>query len=172
MNGCDVDATCARRHQRVASTPWVIEPGDGHAYLGIVIRSVALLARRVAGSPDRLARGLAVLALLVLATAAVIAMPATAEAARVEGPACAVAGARMAVLSGAPDAQPETGRSGLGRTDLCAADSEILTELGLPRPPVEAPRPGHTVSASFDYRSDAVPSSAPAGALHRPPRLG
>ncbi|MCJ2085353.1 hypothetical protein MKK88_05000 [Methylobacterium sp. E-005] len=149
----------------------MIEPGDGHAYLKFVIQSAALLARRVAGAPERLVRGLAVLALLVLATVAVIAMPAPTEAARVEGPACAVAGARMAILSGTPDAQPEAERSGLGRTDLCAADSEIFTELGLPRPPVEAPRPGHTVSASFDYRSDAVPASVPDGSLHRPPRL-
>lgn len=155
----------------VGATPWVIEPDDGHAYLRFVIRSVALLARRVAGSPDRLARGLAVLALLVLAAAAVIAMPAPAEAARMEGPACTVAGARMTVLSGTPDAQSETERSDLGRTDLCAADSEILTELGLPRPPVEAPRPRHTLSASFDYGSDAMPAAAPAGTLHRPPRL-
>ena len=43
------------------------------------------------------------------------------------------------------------------RTDLCAADSEILTELGLPRPPVEAPRPRHTASASFGYAADIVP---------------
>ncbi|WP_342107976.1 hypothetical protein [Methylobacterium sp. SI9] len=155
----------------VGATPWVIEPDDGHAYLGIVIRSVALLARRVAGLPDRLARGLAVLALLVLATVAVIVMPAPAEAARVEGPACTVVGARMTVLSGAPLAQPETERSDLGRTDLCAADSEILTELGLPRPPVEAPQPRHTLSASFDYGSDAMPAAAPDGTLHRPPRL-
>jgi Tfp pilus assembly protein FimV len=147
----------------------VIAPGGGRAYLGFVIRSAALLARRVAGLPDRLARGLAVLALLVLATAAVMAMPA--EVARAEGPACTVAGVPMAILSGTPDAQPETERSGLGRTDLCAADTEILTELGLPRPPVEAPRPRHTVSASFDHRSDAEPASAPDGALHRPPRL-
>ncbi|MCJ2069754.1 hypothetical protein MKK75_13300 [Methylobacterium sp. J-030] len=149
----------------------MIEPGDGHAYLAFVIRSVALLARRVAVSPDRLARGLAVLTLLVLAMAAVFAMPAPAGAAPAEGAACAVAGARMAVLSGTSDAQPETERSGLGRTDLCPADSEILTELGLPRPPIEAPRPRHTASASFVYRSDAAPTSAPDGSLHRPPRL-
>lgn len=155
----------------IGATSRVIEPGDGHAYLRSVIRSVALLARRVAGLPDRLARGLAVLALLVLATAAVLAMPAPAEAARVEGPACTVAGARMAVLSGTPDAQSETERSDFGRTDLCAADSEILTELGLPRPPVDAPRPRHTLSASFDYSSDVMPASAPDGLLHRPPRL-
>ncbi|MEL6061959.1 MULTISPECIES: hypothetical protein [unclassified Methylobacterium] len=148
----------------------MIEPGDGHAYLRFVIRSVALLARRVAGSPDRLARGLAVLALLVLATAAMVTLPAPAEAARAEGPACAVAGARMAVLSGAPDAQPEAERSTFGRTDLCAADSEILTELGLPRPPVEAPQPRHTISASFGYRSETAPPSAPDGSPHRPPR--
>jgi hypothetical protein len=149
----------------------VIAPGDGRAYLERVIRSVALLARRVAGSPDRLARGLAVLALLVLATAAMVTAPAPAEAAPAEGPACAVASPRMAVLSGTPDAQPEAERSAFGRTDLCAADCELLTELGLPRPPVEAPRPRHTASASFDYRSDRVPASAPDGALHRPPRL-
>lgn len=157
---------------RTTATPWVIAPGDGHAYLRSVIRSAALLVRRVAGLPDRLARGLAVLALLVLATVAVIAMPAPAEAARAEGPACTVTGARMAVLSGTPDAQSETGRSDLGRTDLCAADSEIPTELGLPRSPVEAPQPRHTLSASFGYRSETVPPSAPDGSPHRPPRLG
>lgn len=136
-----------------------------------MIRSVALLARRIAGLPDRLARGFAALALLVLATAAMVAPSAPVEAAHAEGPACAVAGTRMAVLSGAPDTLPETERSSFGRTDLCAADSEILTELALPRPPIEAPRPRHTASASFDYRSDAVPASAPDGSLHRPPRL-
>ncbi|MCJ2063740.1 hypothetical protein MKK63_13615 [Methylobacterium sp. J-088] len=148
----------------------MIAPSDGHAYLNFVIRSVALLARRVAGSPDRLARGLALVALLVLAAAASVAAPAEA-AAHAEGPACAVTGARMAVLSGTPDAQPEAEHLGLSRTDLCAADCEIITELGLPRPPVEALWPRHTVSASFDYRSDAVPASAPDGSLHRPPRL-
>ena len=70
-----------------------------------------------------------------------------------------------------PDAQPEAKRSVFGRTDLCAADCEILTELGLPRPAVETPRPRHTVSASFDYRSDSVPASAPDGSPLRPPRL-
>ncbi|MGU3664040.1 hypothetical protein ACLBX9_07640 [Methylobacterium sp. A49B] len=149
----------------------MIAPGDGHAYLGIVIRSAALLVRRVAGPPDRLVRGLAVLALLVLATAAMVTAPARAESARAEGPACAIAGPRLAMLSGAPDAQPEAERSAFGRTDLCAADCEILTELGLPRPPVDAPRPRHTAAASFDHRSDTVPASAPDGTLHRPPRL-
>ncbi|MGT2486382.1 hypothetical protein ACU4GA_11415 [Methylobacterium oryzae CBMB20] len=136
-----------------------------------MIRSAASPARRVAGLPDRLARGLAVLALLVLATAALVAAPARAESARAEGPACAVASPRLSILSGTPDAQPEAERSVFGRTDLCAADSEILTELGLPRPPVEAPRPRHAVSASFDYRSESVPASAPDGSPHRPPRL-
>lgn|GEM_PF-1493702 len=154
----------------LGATPWVIERDDSHAYLRFVIRSVALLARRVAGSPDRLARGLAVLALLVLAAAACVTAPASAEAARAEGPACAIAGARMAILSGAPETPPEAQHAGLGRTDLCAADGEILTELGLPHPPVEAPRPRHTISASFDYRSDSVPAFAPDGAPHRPPR--
>ncbi|WP_331308441.1 hypothetical protein [Methylobacterium oryzae] len=93
------------------------------------------------------------------------------ELARAEGPACAVASPRLSILSGTPDAQPEAERSVFGRTDLCAADSEILTELGLPRPPVEAPRPRHAVSASFDYRSESVPASAPDGSPHRPPRL-
>ncbi|MGT2478615.1 hypothetical protein ACU4GR_06385 [Methylobacterium oryzae CBMB20] len=97
--------------------------------------------------------------------------PARAESARAEGPACAVASPRLSILSGTPDAQPEAERSVFGRTDLCAADSEILTELGLPRPPVEAPRPRHAVSASFDYRSESVPASAPDGSPHRPPRL-
>ena len=96
---------------------------------------------------------------------------APAEAARAGGPACAVASPRLAILSGAPDAQPEAARPAFGRTDLCAADSEILTELGLPRPPVEALRPRHIFSASFDHRSDTVPASAPDGSLHRPPRL-
>ncbi|GEM96804.1 hypothetical protein MRA01_13440 [Methylobacterium radiotolerans] len=148
----------------------MIARGDSHAYLRSVIRSAALLARRVADLPDRLARGLAALALLVLATATLAAVPARAETARAEGPACAVASPRLTVLSGAPDAQPEAKRSVFGRTDLCAADSEIPTELGLPRPPVDAPRPRHTVSASFDYRSDSVPASAPDGSPHRPPR--
>ena len=147
----------------------MIAPGDGHAYLGFVIRSVALQARRVAGLPARFARGLAVLALLVLAATALFAAPAQAERAAV--PACAVASPRMAVLSGAPDTQPEAERSAFSRTDLCAADSEILTELGLPRPPVEAPRPRHTATASFGYAADIVPPSAPDGAPHRPPRL-
>jgi len=154
----------------VGATPWVIEPGDGHAYLKFVIRSAALLARRIAGPPDRLARGLAVLALLVLATVACVTAPARAEIVRAEGPACTVTGARMAVLSGAPETQPEAEHSAFGRTDLCAADSEILTELSLPHPPVEAPRPRHTISASFDYRSDSVPAAAPGGSPHRPPR--
>ena len=145
------------------ATPWVIEPGDGHAYLRSVIRSVALLAR--------LARGLAVLALLVLAAAAGITAPARAEVVRAEGPACAVTSARMAILSGMPETQPEAEHSAFGRTDLCAADSEILTELGLPRPPVAAPRLRHIFSASFDHRSETVPASAPDGSLHRPPRL-
>ncbi|MEE7504607.1 hypothetical protein, partial [Methylobacterium mesophilicum] len=92
------------------------------------------------------------------------------ETARAAGPACAVASPRLTILSGTPDAQPEAQRSVFGRTDLCAADSEILTELGLPRPPVDAPRPRHTVSASFDYRSDSVPAPAPDGSPHRPPR--
>ena len=162
---------CCVQHPAGGATPWVIARGDSHAYLRAVIRSAALLARRVAGLPDRLARGLAALALLVLAAAALAAAPARAEAPRPEGPACAVAGPRLSVLSGAPDAQPEAKRSVFGRTDLCAADCEILTELGLPRPPVEAPRPRHTVSASFEYRSDSVPASAPDGSPHRPPRL-
>ncbi|WP_457107627.1 hypothetical protein [Methylobacterium sp. P5_C11] len=136
-----------------------------------MIRSVALLARRVAGLPARFARGLAVLALLVLAATALFAASAPAQAERAAGPACAVASPRMAVLSGAPDTQPEAERSAFGRTDLCAADSEILTELGLPRPPVEAPRPRHTATASFGYAADIVPPSAPDGAPHRPPRL-
>jgi hypothetical protein len=95
---------------------------------------------------------------------------APAEVAHVEGPACAVTSARMAILSGAPETQPEAEHSAFGRTDLCAADSEILTELGLPRPPVETPRLRHTISASFDYRSDSVPASAPDGSPLRPPR--
>ncbi|SDA28588.1 hypothetical protein SAMN02799622_04338 [Methylobacterium sp. UNC378MF] len=136
-----------------------------------MIRSAASLARRVAGLPDRLARGLVVLALFVLGTAALVAAPTRAEAVRAEGPACAVASPRLSVLSGTPDAQPEAKRSVFGRTDLCAADCEILTELGLPRPAVETPRPRHTVSASFDYRSDSVPASAPDGSPLRPPRL-
>ncbi|SEG54720.1 hypothetical protein SAMN02799625_04354 [Methylobacterium sp. UNC300MFChir4.1] len=153
----------------------MIARGDSRAYLRLVIRSAALLTRRAAGLPDRLARGLAALALLVLATAALVAAPARAEAARPEGPACAIASPRLTILSGTPDAQPEAKRSEakrsvFGRTDLCAADSEILTELGLPRPPVDAPRPRHTVNASFDYRSDSVPASAPDGSPHRPPR--
>jgi hypothetical protein len=164
-------AVWCRQHSAGGATPWVIAPGDSRAYLGFVIRSVALLARLVVALPDRLARGLAVLALLVLATAAVVTAPVPAAAAPTMGPSCALASPRLAMLSGAPDAQPEAERSAFGRTDLCAADCEILTELGLPRPPVEAPRPGHTVFASFDHRSDAVPASAPDGALHRPPRL-
>ncbi|WP_246692080.1 hypothetical protein [Methylobacterium sp. WL1] len=40
-----------------------------------MIRSVALLARRVAGPPDRLVRSLAVLAMLVVAAAALMAAP-------------------------------------------------------------------------------------------------
>lgn len=149
----------------------MIAPGDSHAYLPAVIRSVALLARSVAASPDRLARGLAVLALLVLAAAAMVTAPAPAEAAPRVGPACAVASPRVAVLSGTADTRPEAERSTFGRTDLCAADIEILTELGLPRPPVETPRPCHTVFASFDHRSDTVPTSAPDGSPDRPPRL-
>jgi hypothetical protein len=159
------------QHSADAATPWVIAPGDSRAYLRFVIRSAALLARRVAALPDRLARGLAVLALLVLAAAAMASVPARAQSARPEGPACAITSPRLSVLSGTPDAQPEAKRSVFGRTDLCAADSEILTELGLPRPPVEAPRPRHTLSASFEYRSDILPASAPDGSPHRPPRL-
>ncbi|MBP1181686.1 hypothetical protein [Methylobacterium sp. PvR107] len=136
-----------------------------------MIRSVAHLAHCVVALPDRLARGLAALVLLVLATAAMVAAPAPAEAKPTMGPACALASPRLAMLSGAPDAQPEAERPAFGRTDLCAADCEIPPELGLPRPPVEAPRPRQTVSASFDHRSDAVPASVPDGALHRPPRL-
>jgi hypothetical protein len=159
----------AQHHGRGA-TPVGIALGDSHAYLGLVIRSVASLARRFAGSPDRLARGLAVLALLALATAAVLTVPAPAQAARAEGPACALASPRLTVLSGAPDSQPEAERPAFGRTALNAADLEILPELGLPRPPVEAPQPCHTVSASFAYRSDTVPSCAPDGSPDRPPR--
>ena len=166
---------CCAQHLVDGATPWVIAPGDSHAYLRFVIRSVAPLARRVADLPGRLAHGLAVLALLVLAAAAMVTAPAPAEAGRAMGrtlgPACAVASPRLAVLSGAPHAQPEAARSAFGRTDLCAADSEILTELGLPRPPVEALRPRHIFSATFDHRSDTVPASVPDGSLHRPPRL-
>ncbi|MCJ2133101.1 hypothetical protein MKK69_03305 [Methylobacterium sp. J-026] len=134
-----------------------------------MIRSAALLARRVAGLPDRLARGFAVLALLVLAAAgATASVPA--QAVTVAGPACAVESPRMAVLSGAQDAAQEAERSAFDRTDLRPADSEILTELGLPRAPVEAPRPRHTLSAAFAYRSDTVPAAVPHGSPHRPPR--
>ena len=153
------------------ATPRVIEPGDGHAYLGFVIRSVAFLARRAVCSPQRLARGLAVLALLVLAAAALVTAPAPARAGAAEGPSCSVAGPRVAVLSGAPDAAPVAARTLLDQTDLCVADSEILTELGLPDPPAAAPRPRHTASASFGYTSDSRPRSAPDGSPHRPPRL-
>ncbi|MGH1570725.1 hypothetical protein ACRAWG_08735 [Methylobacterium sp. P31] len=149
----------------------MIEPGDSHAYLGRVIRSVAFLARRVAGSPDRLARGLAVLALLVLATAAMTAASAPSPVTVAAGPACPVASLRVAMMSGAQDAASEAERSAFGRTDLCAADIEILADLGLPRAPVEAPQPHRVAFASFGYTSDTEPPSEPDGSLHRPPRL-
>ena len=160
-----------RRLGRVGATPWVIEPGDGHAYLESVIRSVAILARRVAGLPDCLARGLAVLALLVLAATALVTAPAPVRAAVVDGPACSIASSSVAFLSGLRDPAPEAGRSVFDRTDLCAADIEILTELGLPRPPVDAPRLRHTVSATFRHTSESLPLSVPDGSPHRPPRL-
>lgn len=160
---------CAQ-HRADGATPWVIAPGDSHAYLAAVIRSVAFLARFVAVSRDRLARGLAVLALLVLATAAIVTAPAPAQAAVADGPACAMVSPRLAMLSGTPDSQPEAERSAFGGTDLRAADIEILTELGLPRPPVEAPQPRHAVRAAFAYRSDTRPPSEPDGSPHRPPR--
>lgn len=149
----------------------MIEPRDGHAYLAIVIRTLVILRCLAADLPDRLARGAAVLVLLVLAAAAMGAAPASARIAVADGPACAVAAPRVAILSGAPDAAPEAKRPVFGRMDLCPADLEILTELGLPRPPIEAPRPRHTFSASFGYTADPVPPSAPDGSPHRPPRI-
>ena len=148
----------------------MIEHDDGYVYLGIVIRSAAFLPRRVAGLPDRLARGLAVLALLVLAAVAAVTAPAPARATVVGGPSCAVASPRLAMLSGAQAPAPQASRSVFERTDLCAADCEIPGEVSLPRGPVAAPRARHTVSASFGYTSDAVPPFEPTGSPLRPPR--
>ncbi|MCJ2124485.1 hypothetical protein [Methylobacterium sp. J-077] len=153
----------------------MIAPGDGHAYLDVVIRSAALLARRVAGPPDRLVRSLAVLAMLVVAAAALMAAPRPARAAPAAGPACSVTSQAVAVLSDARqlDARntaPEARRSLFDGTDLCPADLEIVGDLGLPRPPVEAQRPRHAAAATYGYQTAAAPASGPDEALHRPPR--
>lgn len=163
-----------RATPRAGATPWVIAPGDGHAYLGIVIRSVALLARRVAGPPDRLVRSLAVLAMLVVAVAALMAAPRPARAAPVAGPACWVTSQTVAVLSDARRVETrkasEARRALFDGTDLCPADLEVVGELGLPRRPVEAPRPRHASAASYGYAPAVAPASGPDEALHRPPR--
>jgi hypothetical protein len=152
------------------ATPVGIALGDSHAYLGSVIGTVAIPARRAVGLPSRLVRGLVVLALLVLAAGATLAVPASARVAVADGPACPVASLRVAMLSDAQTSAPEAGRSVFDRTDLCAPDIEILTELGLPRAPIEAPRLRHTITASFGFTSDARAPSVPDGSLHRPPR--
>ncbi|MDP4003962.1 hypothetical protein [Methylobacterium sp. NEAU K] len=128
------------------------------------------MVRRVAGTPDRLARGLAVLAVLVVAAAALAALPRPAPAAALDGPGCPVAGLAVAFLSDAQASAPEAGRSSFDRTDICAADIEILTDLGLPRAPVEGPQPRHAAAASYGYASVVAPTSEPGGSLHRPPR--
>ncbi|MCJ2059622.1 hypothetical protein MKL09_24160 [Methylobacterium sp. J-048] len=153
----------------------MIAPGDGRAYLGFVIRSAALLARRVAGSPDRLVRSFAVLAVLVVAAAALMAAPRPAQAAPGRGPACSVMSQAVAVLSDARGldarkAAPEARRSLFDGTDLCPPDIEIVSELGLPRRPVEAPRPRHVSAASYGYAPALAPASGPDESLHRPPR--
>ena len=153
----------------------MIAPEDGHAYLRDVIRSVALLARRVAGSPDRLVRSLAVLAVLVVAAAALTAAPRPARAAPVAGPACWVVSLNVAVLSDARKVEtrksaPEARRALFDGTDLCPADLEVGGELGLPRRPVEAPRPRHASAASYGYAPIVAPAFGPDEALHRPPR--
>jgi hypothetical protein len=140
-----------------------------------VIRSVALLARRVAGSPDRLVRSFAVLALFVVAAAALTAAPRPARAAPVVGPACWVVSQKVAILSDARKVETrktasEARRSLFDGTDLCPADLEIGSELGLPRRPVEAPRPRHVSAASYGYTPAVAPASGPDDALHRPPR--
>lgn len=178
---CDVAcAPCTSASHQPGATPWVIAPGDGHAYLETVIRSVALLARRVAGPPDRLVRSLAVLAMLVVAAAALMAAPRPARAAPVAGPACWVTSQAVAVLSDARGVETrkiETRKAGsearralFDGTDLCPADLEVVGELGLPRRPVEAPRPRHVSAASYGYAPAVAPASGPDEALHRPPR--
>jgi len=157
------------------ATPWVIAPGDGRAYLRIVIRSAAFLARRLAGSPDRLVRSLALLAVLVVAAAALMAAPRPARAAPVAGPACWVVSQTVAVLSDARRVEtrktvPEARRALFDGTDLCPADLEIVSELGLPRRQVEAVQPRHASAASYGYPRAVVPASGPDESLHRPPR--
>ena len=113
------------------------------------------------------------LAVLVVAAIALMAAPRPARAA--PGPACWVASQTVAVLSDARKVEarqtaPEARRSLFDGTDLCPADSEIVSELGLPRRPVEAPRPRHASAATYGYQTAAAPASGPDEALHRPPR--
>ncbi|MCJ2095292.1 hypothetical protein MKK67_22705 [Methylobacterium sp. J-072] len=115
------------------------------------------------------------LAMLVVAAAALMAEPRPAQAALATGPACSVMSQTVAVLSDARKRDvrktaPEARRSLFDGTDLCPADIEIVSELGLPRRPVEAPRPRHAAAATYGYQTAAAPASGPDEALHRPPR--
>lgn len=115
------------------------------------------------------------LAVLVVAAAALMAAPRPARAAPAAGPACSVVSQAVAVLSDARKldarkAAPEARRSLFDGTDLCPADIEIVSELGLPRRPVEAERPRHAAAATYFYQTVAAPASGPDEALHRPPR--
>ena len=131
-----------------------------------MIRSVASLARRVAGSQDRLARRFAVLA--VLAAAAMLASPMPTRALAPKPP-CPIASPTVVAMSGAKAPAPKARRPVLDRIGAYTADIEAPTDLGLPGAPADA-APPHASAASYAHAPDATPASAPHGSPHRPPR--